>query len=175
MKRQLVRTWFMGLAIAGVVGGFAAGPGADTASAQDRCELPRQVVVGEPGHQVVFERDGAKREGAVLEELHWLTLLKWGASLILPALATDELAIHLHESSRAGFLAEYEDIDTFNGIWFFLACREERQFRVARAFAKRIDAGSAVASEAPSDRSGLYCRADDPRRRTTTARILQGL
>ena len=62
MKRQLVRTWFMGPAIAGVVGGFAAGPGADTASAQDRCELPRQVVVGEPGHQVVFERE-RRQEG----------------------------------------------------------------------------------------------------------------
>ena len=156
MKRQLVRTLLTGPAIAGVMAGLAAGPGADTASAQDRCELPQQVVVGERGNQVVFERRGARSEGAVLEELHWLTLLKWGASLILPALARDELAIYVHESSRAGFLAEYEDIDTFKANWFFVACREGRQFRAARAFARRIEARSAVRSEGLSHGSELY-------------------
>ena len=151
MKRLLARTLFIGAAIAGVMAGFAAGPGADTASAQGRCELPQQVVVGEPGNQLVFERRGASSERAVLEDLHWLTLLKWGAGLVLPALARDEFATYLHESSRAGFLTEYEDIEAFNGVWFFVSCREGRRFMVARAFAKRIESGSAVGSEAPSD------------------------
>ena len=25
----------------------------------------------------------------------------------------------LHEPTRAGFLADYEDIEPFNGVWFF--------------------------------------------------------
>ena len=156
MKTRFVRTLFMGAGIAGVMAGLAAGPGADSASARDRCELPQRVVVGEPGNRVAFERRGARSEGAVLEELHWLTLLKWSAGLVLPALAKDELAIYLHESSRAGFLAEYEDIEPFNGVWFFVACREEERFRVARAFARRIEAGSAVGSEAPSNGPERY-------------------
>ena len=146
----------MGTAIAGVMAGLAAGPGAGAASARDRCELPQRVVVGEPGNQVAFERRGARSEGAVLDELHWLTLLKWSAGLVLPALARDELAIYLHESSRAAFLAEYEDIEAFNGVWFFVACREGRRFRVARAFARRIEAGSAVGSGAPPNGAARY-------------------
>ena len=115
MKNRLARTLLTGSAIAGVMAALGAGPGAGTASAQDRCELPREIVVGEPGYQVVFEQRGARSEGALLEALHWLTLLKWGAGLILPALAHDELAIYLHESSRAEFLTEYEDIESFHG------------------------------------------------------------
>ena len=148
MKTRLARRWFVGAAIAGVMAGLAAEPGAGAASARDRCELPQRVVVGAPDNQVAFERRGARSEGAVLEELHWLTLLKWGAGLVLPAIARDELAIYLHKSRRAGFLALYEDIEPFNGVWFFVACREGRRFRVARAFARRIDPGSAVGSAA---------------------------
>ena len=149
MKTRLARRWFVGTAIAGVMAVLAAGPGAGAASAPDRCELPQRVVVGEPGNQVVFERRGARSEGALLDELHWLTLLKWGAGLVVPALGRDELAIYLHESSRAGFLADYEDIEAFNGAWLFVACREGRRFRVARAFARRIEAESAVRREVP--------------------------
>lgn len=156
MKTRLARRWFVGAAIAGVMTGLGAGPGAGAASAQDRCELPHRVVVGEPGNQVAFERRGARSEGAVLEELYWLTLLKWGAGLVVPALARDEVAIYLHKSSRAGFLALYEDIGPFNGVWFFVGCREGRRFRVARAFARRIEPGIAVGSEAPSDGRELY-------------------
>jgi len=156
MKTPLVQAFFTGLAIAGVMVGVAGGAGADAAAAEDRCEVPRQVVVGEPGSQVVFERDDPRGEGAALEELDWLTLLKWGAGLLLPALARDELAIYLHESGRAGFLSEYEDIDTFNGARFFLACREGRRYRVARAVARRAEVEETVASLADPDRAKLY-------------------
>ena len=105
---------------------------------------------------MVFEQRGARSEGAVLEELHWLTLLKWGAGLVLPALGRDELAIYLHESSRAGFLADYDDIEAFHGVWLFVACREGRRFRVARAFARRIEAESAVGSGEQSDGPERY-------------------
>ena len=156
MKTQLVQRLLTGSTIAGVMAALAAGPGAGPASAQDRCELPQQVAIGEPSNQVVFEQRGARSEGAVLEELHWLTLLKWGAGLVLPALARDELAIYLHESSRAGFLADYDDIEAFHGAWLFVACREGRRFRVARAFARRIEAESAVGRERPLDGPELY-------------------
>ena len=156
MKRRFVRTLFIGSTIAGMMAGLAAGPDTGTASAQERCELPQQVAVGEPGNQVVFEQRGARSEGAVLEELHWLTLLKWGGGLVLPALARNELAIYLYESSRAGFLAEYDDIEAFHGAWLFVACREGRRFRVARAFARQIEAKSAVGREARSDDPERY-------------------
>lgn len=156
MKRPLFEAFFVGPAIAGAMAGIVGGSGADAVAAQDRCELPRQVVVGEPGNQVVFERLGANEEGTVLDELDWLTLLKWGAGVLLPALARDELAIHLHESDRAGFLSEYEDIGTFTGAGFFLACGEGRRYRVDRAIARRTEVENTVRSRAAPDRAGLH-------------------
>ena len=167
MKRRLARTLFMGPAIAGVMAGLAAGPGAGTASAQDRCELPREIVVGEPGNQVVVERRGARSEGALLEELHGLTLLKWGASLVLPALARNELAIYLHESTRAGFLAEYDDIETIQRLLVLprapggTTIPGRPRVRQANRSGERCRKGEAIG------RAGAPCRTDDPGRRTT--------
>lgn len=174
MKRPLVRAFFLGAAIAGVMAGVAGGPGADSAAAEDRCELPRQVVVGEPGNQVVLERVGANKGGAALDELDWLTLLKWGAGLLIPALARDELAIYLHDSDRADFLSEYEDIDTFNGARFFLACREGRRYRVARAVARRAEVDETAGRQADPDRAELYVGLTIPVDQRQPHIVLQG-
>lgn len=105
----------------GIIGMMTCSP----SSAQVDCELPGSIVLevsGQSGNLLVTGTENGRE--APLDEIGFLTKLKWSFGLLIPSLAAGEVGIHLYRENEAGFLAEYDNIEETRFVQFFLACTD---------------------------------------------------
>ena len=92
------------------------------------CEPPTTVAFGDPGNRLVFSTDGQHAREATLEQIDFLTRLKWSLGQLIPSLVDNEVSIYLYNIQGSNFLADYKHIDRTELVGFFIACEEGGEY-----------------------------------------------
>ena len=113
------------------------------------CDVPETVVLRGSAGSFTFTRDGGPNSTHVLEELGLWTKAIWTLRAFAPAVARDEVGIHLYASDNAQFLADYTDVDQIRIVRFFVACEGKRGYTVAPASVSRNSDDAGIGAAAP--------------------------
>ena len=100
---------------------------------------PAALVVSIWAPRPASTRDSVPGTARVLKELDTWTKVRWMLRVFAPGLVRDELAVHVHSSEAAKYLADYHDIERVELVRFFLFCASAHGYTVAPARDSRTE------------------------------------